>query len=73
MCKCGLPAWQFGQSSQCCTDRMLRAMPTAAALYLLANTQQNASEDLKREYRDKWRSSRSGNAGEPSPKQRAPA
>lgn len=60
MCKCGLPAWQYGpQSNQCCSDRMLRAMPTAAALYLLEHTQQNASEDLKREYREKWQSMRS--------------
>lgn len=54
-CKCGLPAWQYGQSSQCCQERMLRAMPTPAALYLLARCSYDVSDAFKTEYRDKWR------------------
>jgi hypothetical protein len=34
---------------------MLRAMTVQAALYLLANSQQNASEELKREYREHFK------------------
>lgn len=54
MCKCGLPAWQYGQG-QCCNERMLMAMPTAAALYLLARCSYDVSEAFKAEYRDKYR------------------
>jgi hypothetical protein len=39
---------------------MLRAMTIPAALWLLANTTTNASEELRREYREHYRRSRGG-------------
>ena len=65
-CKCGLPPWQYGQS-QCCSERLLRAMPLSAALYLLEHQTYDVSEAFRNEYRAKWRSNRGSNASKPNP------
>jgi hypothetical protein len=53
MCQCGLEAWRYG-TGQCCTERMLRAMPTATALYLLERVKYDVSEAFRNEYREHW-------------------
>lgn len=51
-CKCGRSNWQYGpQSSQCCTARLLRAMPIKTAVFLMTLHRYDLPEDFKAEYR----------------------
>lgn len=55
-CKCGRPLWEYGTTADiCCSERLLRAMPTRAALYLLQKVEYPVSKEFLSEYRQKWR------------------